>query len=69
MGSSDFALSMYSYDDLPQGVTEDYELKYFSIAHDKKYIIPLLKESIEHKPILKDHGLTMECASLDEDVR
>lgn len=53
MGSSDFALSMYSYDDLPQGVTEDYDLKYFSIEHDKKYIIPLLKEALSINPSLK----------------
>jgi len=68
MGSSDFALSMYSYDDLPQGVTEDYDLKYFSIEHDKKIHHSTFERSVEYKPILKDHGLTMERTSLDEDI-
>ena len=43
MGASDFALKMYTYDDVPEG-EEDFELKYFSIDHDKEYIIPLIKK-------------------------
>lgn len=45
MGASDFALSTYSYDDMPKGQT-DFELKNFSIEHDKKYIIPILQEAL-----------------------
>jgi len=52
MGASDFALKMYTYDDVPEG-EEDFELKYFSIDHDKEYIIPLIKKAIEINPDLK----------------
>jgi len=41
MGSSDFALQRFSYDDLPAGVT-DPQLNSFSISHDQQYIIPLI---------------------------
>jgi glucosylceramidase len=41
IGSSDYSLSAYSYDDTPQ---PDPELKHFSIDHDRKYILPLLRE-------------------------
>jgi glucosylceramidase len=44
MGASDFRLKEYSYNDLPAGVTTDYDLKHFSIAYDEEYIIPALKE-------------------------
>ncbi|MGC8954608.1 MAG: glycoside hydrolase family 30 protein [Fervidobacterium sp.] len=53
MGATDYSTKIYSYDDLPEGVTEDPELKYFSIAHDRKYIIPLLKMALEINPELK----------------
>ena len=39
-GSSDYAHSMYNFDDGPE---DDPELKRFSIDHDKAYIIPLLR--------------------------
>lgn len=52
MGASDFALKMYTYDDVPEG-EDDSELKYFSIDHDKEYIIPLIKKAIEINPNLK----------------
>jgi glucosylceramidase len=45
MGASDFALSDYSYDDLPEGQT-DPDLNQFSIAHDHAYIIPVLREAL-----------------------
>lgn len=53
MGATDYTTKIYSYDDLPVGVTEDTELKYFSIEHDKQYIIPLLKEAIQINPEIK----------------
>jgi glucosylceramidase len=52
MGASDFALSMYSYDDVPAGIT-DPELKKFSIDHDRTYILPILREALALNPELK----------------
>src|SRR5262245_2468495 len=43
MGASDFALTAYSYDEMPEGET-DPELKKFSIEHDRADILPVLKE-------------------------
>ena len=56
MGASDFALTEYSYDDLPPGQpfgTSDPDLKYFSIEHDRAYILPLLREALARNPNLK----------------
>jgi len=52
MGASDFALTDYTYDDLPAGQT-DPDLKKFSIAHDEAYIIPILREALTINPRLK----------------
>jgi len=56
MGASDFALSAYSYDDLPPGQslsTGDPDLKHFSVDHDRAYIIPLLREAAALNPNIK----------------
>src|SRR6266704_5650650 len=65
MGASDFALSDYSYDDLPPGPRpgqatsqsssqpSDPQLQHFSIDHDRAYIIPLLREALALNPNLK----------------
>jgi len=56
MGASDFALSAYSYDDLPPGQpfgASDPDLKLFSIEHDRAYILPLLHEALALNPNLK----------------
>src|SRR5690349_9469089 len=56
MGASDFALSAYSYDDLPPGQpfgAADPDLKHFSIEHDRAYILPLLREALALNPNLK----------------
>jgi glucosylceramidase len=56
MGASDFALSAYSYDDLPSGQPlspGDPDLRHFSIDHDRAYIIPLLREALARNPSLK----------------
>ena len=45
MGASDYALNIYSYDDMEKG-ENDYDLRNFSIEHDKKYIMPMIKEAI-----------------------
>lgn len=62
LGSSDLAVTFYSYDDLcaqrekpcttAEGVA-DPELKQFSLAHDQEYILPLLRKAIHLNPNLK----------------
>jgi glucosylceramidase len=52
MGTSDFAIEDYSYDDLPAGET-DPELKKFTIDRDRAYIIPILRETLAVNPNLK----------------
>ena len=49
IGSSDYSLNAYSYDytDSP-----DPELTHFSIEHDRKYILPMLKEARQTNPEL-----------------
>ncbi len=56
MGASDFRLQEYSYDDLPGGVTTDYNLNYFSIAYDEDYIIPTLQEILAINPNVRIMG-------------
>lgn len=48
MGASDYATHLYSYCD----GDEDRELKNFSIAHDEKYILPMIKEARAQNPDL-----------------
>jgi len=52
MGASDFAITAYSYDDLPAGET-DPELAKFSIAHDGTDILPVLKEILAINPNIR----------------
>jgi glucosylceramidase len=53
MGASDFVDGPhYTYDDVPAGQT-DYGLRHFSIAHDKRQILPLLREALALNPKLK----------------
>lgn len=47
MGASDFATHAYSYCDSDE---PDPELKKFSIDHDRKYILPRLREILEANP-------------------
>lgn len=49
MGASDIARSRYSYDDQPAG-RSDPTLAGFSIAHDRKDLIPLIRESLALNP-------------------
>jgi glucosylceramidase len=51
MGASDFALSPYTYNDLPGGQTDPGQTN-FSIAHDQAYIIPLLQQAKALNPQL-----------------
>jgi hypothetical protein len=52
VGSSDFALDDYSYDDLLAGET-DPELRKVSIKKDQRYIILILREALASNPNLK----------------
>ncbi|MGC2422373.1 MAG: glycoside hydrolase family 30 beta sandwich domain-containing protein [Candidatus Acidiferrales bacterium] len=48
IGSSDYATSLYSFDD----GEADPDLKNFSIAHDREYILPMLREARALNPEL-----------------
>jgi len=52
MGASDFARTVYSYNELPAGET-DHEQEKFSIAHDLDDVIPLSKKALEINPQVK----------------
>ncbi|WP_440119285.1 glycoside hydrolase family 30 protein [Paenibacillus sp. QZ-Y1] len=52
MGASDYARTVYSYNDLPEGES-DPKLTQFSIAHDDEDIIPLTQKALELNPELK----------------
>lgn len=54
IGSTDLDPVVYSYCDLPDnfGRPEDPELQHFSIAKDKKHLIPVLKEILAIRPDL-----------------
>jgi glucosylceramidase len=47
IGSSDYSLNAYSYDDTS---TPDPDLKQFSIEHDRRYILPCLREVQQVNP-------------------
>lgn len=54
MGCSDFqAVAPYTYDDLPNGVSTDFDLHHFSINKDKDFVIPILQEALSINPNLK----------------
>ncbi|QAY66968.1 glycoside hydrolase family 30 protein [Paenibacillus protaetiae] len=55
MGASDYARDFYSYNDLPDGQTDE-QLEGFSIAHDEEDIIPLLQEAVRLNPDVKLMG-------------
>lgn len=52
IGSSDFALKYYSFDDYPG----DFAMEHFSIDNDKATIIPLIKDALAKNPSLKVWG-------------
>ncbi len=56
MGASDFvAGDFYTYDDLAPGRT-DYDMRRFSIAHDRAQILPLLRQALALNPRVKVIG-------------
>jgi glucosylceramidase len=53
MGASDFVTSThYTYDDMPPGQS-DPDLAFFSIAHDRAYILPILRQAKGINPQLR----------------
>ena len=62
IGSSDLAVTFYSYDDLcrqtaeacttPAGAT-DPNLDHYSLQHDQEYILPLLKKAVALNPSIR----------------
>jgi glucosylceramidase len=52
MGSCDFRLKEYTYDDVPAG-QDDPKLEKFSIVADEEYIIPMLRLAAQINPKLK----------------
>ncbi len=52
LGASDFALSRYTYDDMPAGRT-DPTLAGFSLTHDDAEIIPVLTQALQINPALQ----------------
>lgn len=52
VGASDFSPTHYSYDDTP-GNTPDPELKHFSIAPAREYVLPRVREALAINPDLK----------------
>lgn len=55
IGASDLDDHVFSYDDLPKGQT-DTAMEKFSIAEDKKWLIPVLKEILAINPHIKILG-------------
>lgn len=55
IGASDLDSAVFSYNDLPAGQT-DPALANFSIAHDKQFLIPVLKEILAINPAIKIMG-------------
>ena len=49
MGSSDYSAELYSYNE----VSDDLEMKNFSLEQDEEYIIPMIKEILEEKSDIK----------------
>jgi len=52
IGASDYALSYYSFDDVPG----DFEMRDFNIDRDKFILIPYIKEAMKVRPDLKIWG-------------
>lgn len=56
MGASDFvAGGFYTYDDVAPGQT-DYGMRHFSIAHDQRQILPLVRQALRLNPKIKVIG-------------
>ena len=49
IGANDFATEAYSYDE----TDGDFELKHFSIEHDRKTLVPFIQSALRHQPNLR----------------
>jgi glucosylceramidase len=49
IGANDFATEAYSYDE----TDDDFELRHFSIDHDRKTLIPFIHAALRHQPNLR----------------
>lgn len=49
VGANDFATEAYSYDEGDR----DFELKHFSIDHDRMTLVPFIQSALKHQPKLK----------------
>lgn len=56
IGASDLDPLVFSYDDLPNGVTQDLQLQYFSLSRDTLHLIPVLKEILAINPSIRIMG-------------
>jgi glucosylceramidase len=52
VGANDYARDYYSLNDS----VDDFEMKYFSLARDKKMLIPYIKAAMKYRPDLKVWG-------------
>ena len=55
IGASDMNAFVYSYDDMPQGETDE-KLTHFSLAHDDTDVVPVMKEILQINPNIKILG-------------
>ena len=55
IGSSDFAVAPYTFDDIPVSTT-DFGLASFSIAHDRFAILPMLRAALALNPSIHVMG-------------
>lgn len=53
MGTCDFSLANYTYDELPEGVDSDYMLQYFSIEQDMQYVVPMIRAALAVNPHIR----------------
>lgn len=53
MGTCDFNVLNYTYDDLPTGVVDDFNMTYFTVAQDTAYVIPMIQEALAINPAIK----------------
>jgi glucosylceramidase len=52
VGANDYSLNYYSLNDS----SGDFEMKYFNIERDKKYLIPYIKSAMKYRPDIKIWG-------------
>nr|WP_257609205.1 hypothetical protein [Oenococcus oeni] len=62
IGANDFAETWYSYDE----TDGDYDLKNFSIDHDKETLIPYIKNAQKYQPDLELFVSPWKSANMDE---